>query len=296
MSDALVGALPESPPVTSIERILQGWGNESWIAETALGRLVVKVGLPEADVTKWRAAATGLALARSADLPVPDLLAFVDAADEVDGRILRVFSYIPGSIARVDAPESFFRELGAEVRRLHSIPQPQFTSRVGGDGFDRWSDFLDHRWDAVLGRVAQAEIDPTLVARVKTLASSLAADVDEVATPKLCHRDLYLDNVLVDENGSLVALLDFDMVEVWDPTVEFFKLEWFVFDPRPAARAAFMEAYLAGGSLPPMFEQRVRLASIVELMNHAASWRLSGKPEIADEALDRLARLVNEGR
>ena len=279
--------------MTSIERVLQGWGNESWIADTAIGRLIVKVGLPDADVAKWRAAAAGLALARSADVSAPDLLAFVDAADVLEDRILRIFRCIPGRTPGLDVPLQFFRDLGAEVRRLHSIVQPQFTSRVGDDGFDRWSDFLDHRWDAVLSRVAQAEIDPTLAARVTELASSLAADLDELATPTLCHRDLYLDNMLVDDEGSLVALLDFDMVEVWDLAADFFKLEWFVFEPRPEAHGAFMEAYVAAGPPPPMFEQRVRLATVIELMNHAANWRLSGKPEIADEAL---ARLANEAR
>jgi hypothetical protein len=79
------------------------------------------------------------------------------------------------------------------------------------------------------------------------------------------------------------------------PAVEFFKLDWFVFEPRPDARAPFMEGYLAGDPLPPMFEQRVRLASIIELMNHAANWRLSGQQDaVADQALARLAVLLED--
>jgi aminoglycoside phosphotransferase (APT) family kinase protein len=169
---------------------------------------------------------------------------------------------------------------------------PVFTSRVGRAGFDRWSEFLAHRWVPTLARVAHAQIDSTLVARAKACADSLAPEVDEVVTPALCHRDLYLDNVLVDDDGALVALLDFDLVEVWDPLVDFFKLEWFVFEPNPAARKPFMDAYLAGDHLPPMFEERVHLASIVELVNHAANWRIQGQPEIAAEALDRLSALL----
>ena len=117
---------------------------------------------------------------------------------------------------------------------------------------------------------------------------SLAAEVDGVVRPALCHRDLYLDNVLVDEQGALAALLDFDVAEVWDPLVEQFKLEWFVFEPNPAAREPFFDGYLAGDPMPPMFDERVRLASIVELLNHAANWQVQGEREIAAEALDRL--------
>ena len=83
--------------------------------------------------------------------------------------------------------------------------------------------------------------------------------------------------------------LDFDAAEVWDPLVEWLSLEWFVFEPNPAAReSAFFDGYLAGDPSPPMFDERVRLASIVELVNHAANWRLHGQPGIAAEALDRL--------
>lgn len=295
MGAALVGALPDAAPITAIERIPQGWGNESWFVDTGIGRVVVKVGIPTSDVEKLRCAAAGLELARAHGVPVPELLAFVDDVASLDHRILRVFRCIAGTTPRVeDAPSGLFEQLGAVVRRVHTVAMPEFTSRVGGAGFDRWSEFLAHRWVPTLARVAQAQIDASLVARAKACADLLAAAVDDVASPVLCHRDLYLDNVLVDDDGALVALLDFDLVEVWDPLVDFFKLEWFVFEPNPASRAPFMDAYLAGDRLPPMFEERVRLASIVELVNHAASWRVQGQPEIAAEALERLHSLLLE--
>ena len=292
VSEALVRALPAVAPV-ALERIEQGWGNESWFADSAIGQLVVKVGLPTSDVEKFRCAAAGLELARARGVPAPELLAFLDDVPSLDHRILRVFRRIAGTTPRVeDASPELFEQLGAIVRRLHSVAMPVFTSRVGRAGFDRWSEFLAHRWVPTLARVAQADIDSTLVVRARACADSLAAAVDEVAAPALCHRDLYLDNVLVDDDGALVALLDFDLVEVWDPLVDFFKLEWFVFEPNPAAREPFMDSYLAGDHLPPMFDERVRLASIVELVNHAANWRIQGQPEIADEALDRLSALL----
>ncbi len=197
-------------------------------------------------------------------------------------------SYVEGRTATVDGPMALFGELGAMVRRLHAIEVVQFTSRVGSRGFDRWREFLDHRWQAVLGRAAEAELDAGLVTRAHAFATSAAAEVDGAVRPSLCHRDLYLDNVLVDDAGALVAIIDFDSVEVWDPLVEWFSLEWFVFEPNPAARSAFMDGYLAGDPLPAMFDERVRLATIIELVNHAAGWRLTGQPEIAAEALDRL--------
>ncbi len=286
--------MPAAAPVASIEPITQGWGNVSWFADTAVGRLVVKVGLPAADAEKFRCAAVGLELARERGVSAPELLAFSEDVPSLDHRILRIFRCIAGATPDVgkSSPE-LFAQLGSVIRRLHSIAMPEFTSRVGVAGFARWSEFLGHRWVPTLARVARAQIDSALVARAKACADSLAAAVDAVVTPVLCHRDLYLDNVLVDDGGAVVALLDFDMVEAWDPLVEFFKLEWFVFEPNPAARTPFMDGYLAGDRLPPLFEERVRLATIVELVNHAASWRLQGQVEIAAEALSRLDLLLD---
>ncbi len=169
---------------------------------------------------------------------------------------------------------------------------PSFTARVGEAGFPRWSAFLEHRWTAVSGRAAAAGIDEAVLTRARALSSALSDEVDEVARPALCHRDLYLDNVLVDEGGSLVALLDFDIVEVWDPLVDFFKPQWFIFEPNPAARAPFVEGYLDGDPMPALFDERLRLASLIELVNHAANWHVQGQAEIAAEALARLDLLL----
>jgi aminoglycoside phosphotransferase (APT) family kinase protein len=289
---ALVDALPAAAPVTALEPIPQGWGNESWRVDSALGPLIAKIGREWSDVAKWRASARALDLARGAGVPAPELLAFVDSMEVLQGRIFRVFRYIEGTTARVDAPPAVFCELGATMRRLHSIEVPRFTSRLGDEGFARWSEFLEDRWPAMIGRAAHAGIDATLVSRSYEVATALAAEVDGVVGPALCHRDLYLDNVLVDEKGALVALLDFDVAEVWDPLVEQLKLQWFLFELNPAARHLFFDGYLAGDPMPPMFDERVRLVSIVELLNHAANWHVQGQVEIATEALDRLRVLV----
>ena len=113
-----------------------------------------------------------------------------------------------------------------------------------------------------------------------------------MVTPALCHRDLYLDNVLVDDDGALVALLDFDLVEVWDPLVDSSSSSGSSSSRTPRRGSRSWMATSPAIHLPPMFEERVRLASIVELVNHAANWHIQGQPEIAAEALDRLSALL----
>ena len=84
-------------------------------------------------------------------------------------------------------------------------------------------------------------------------------------------------------------MLDFDVVEVWDPLVELLQARSGSSSSRTQPRVEpFFDGYLAGDPMPPMFDERVRLASIVELLNHAANWHVQGQPDIAAEALDRL--------
>ncbi|HTN80381.1 MAG TPA: aminoglycoside phosphotransferase family protein [Acidimicrobiales bacterium] len=292
---AVAGALIDAVPVTGVERILQGFSSESFVVGTAVGPVVAKVGLPWSDLDKWRAAAVGLELARARGVPAPEPLAFLDSVPELEGRILRIYRFIEGVTPRPESSSTaFFVQLGAALRRLHSIALPQFTARVGRQGFDRWSDFLAHRWDAIVERCEVAGVDAALIAAARAEATRLALDVDDVVRPVLCHRDLYLDNVLVDDDGALVALLDFDIVEAWDPVVDFFKAEWFIFEPNPAARDPFLAGYLADGAMPPMFDDRLRLVSIVELINHAANWHIQGQVEIVDVALARLSVLLED--
>src|SRR4029077_19410132 len=127
---ALVDALPAAEPVTALEPIPQGWGHESWRVDCALSPLSAKILRLWSDVAKWRAAARALDLARGGGVLAPELLAFVDSARPLDGRIFRVFRYIEGTTARVDAPAALFSALGATMRRLHSIEVSGFTSRL----------------------------------------------------------------------------------------------------------------------------------------------------------------------
>ncbi len=296
--DAVASALPAAAPVRALQRIELGFGNENWMATTGLGRVVVKVGLPAASVAKWRAAARALDFARAAGVGAPELLAFVDVCDALDGRVLRVFSYVPGrSPADLDderARARFYAQLGDAVARLHRVELPGFTSRIGSRDavFDRWSRYLDYRWVGVCERAARTELDPAVVEHARAVVLDLAAGFDAVTRPVLCHRDLYPDNLCCDAVGNLVALLDFDMAEAWEPAADFHKLRWWNFDRYPEAETAFRAGYgppPAGGD----FDERVRAVEIVELVNGLANWKGTAAPELVVAAEVRLRRLLD---
>src|SRR6478672_2083759 len=105
------------------------------------------------------------------------------------------------------------------MRTLHDAPVVDgFSSRLDGSAptFDRWDDYLAHRMVGVVERCrschAFADDDlAALVAEIEATANAVAAH----ATPALCHRDLYLGNLLSTDptDDHLAAVLDFDGAE-----------------------------------------------------------------------------------
>jgi aminoglycoside phosphotransferase (APT) family kinase protein len=296
--EAVCTLLPALGRIETVNRVEVGWGNENWTADTALGRVMVKVGLPESSSEKWRCAGVALGLARGAGVPAPELMAFEASSEPLDGRVLRVFSYIDGFSPDTldDEPTKrsrFFGQLGEAVARLHRVTQPEFTSRVGNEHGDaQWSDFVANRWTSVVERSEHAGVDHDLLAAADAALFPLASHFDDVAHPVVCHRDLYFDNLLCDREGNLVALLDFDMAEAWEPAADFHKLRWWAFGTDTTAEREFLAGYRAGEPFPDDFEGRVRVVEILELVNGLANWIVTGQTAICANAEDRLRTLL----
>jgi Ser/Thr protein kinase RdoA (MazF antagonist) len=227
-----------------------------------------------------------------------DLLAFEASSSALDGRVLRVFSYLEGESPHTIVDDSakrarFLGQLGEAVARLHRIAMPEFSSRIGtSGGFERWSDYVANRWVSVVGRAEQSGLDADLVAAAGAAVDRLAPQFDDVARPALCHRDLYLDNLLCDREGNLVALLDFDMAEAWEPAADFHKLRWLVFEGDAGAERALLSGYCDGHRLPDYFDARVLLVEIIDLVNGLAGWLARGDTVITVSAAARLRHLL----
>ena len=264
--------------VLDLEPIERGFGNENWLVRSEAGLLVAKIG-PSADsVPKWRCAMAASELARAAGVPVPEPIAFVESSPPVDGRPFRVFRWIDGqhpSALDDDAPRSarFFEQLGDAVATLHRIELPRFTSRINGDApaFDVWSEYLAYRWYEVRARAVGSGMDDQVLDHVQARLLPLARSVDPVVRPVLCHRDLYLDNLLTDRDGNLVAILDFDQTEAWDCAGDFFKLRWWLFERIPTAERHFSVGYRRTSAPVADLERRVAIVELIELVNGIAN-------------------------
>jgi aminoglycoside phosphotransferase (APT) family kinase protein len=264
--------LGETP--SELELVPAGYAGQNWRAETRSGAYVVKVG-PRASAAKWSAARQAHALAQSVGVPVPRLVHFAVHGDVVVRALEWVAGVTPAALAdRPDAARRFGTELGTAVAALHEVAVDRFTSRLDGSGpaFDRWDGYVTYRLDQICARArANGTVDRATLERAVAAVTALARDVAEVARPTLCHRDLYADNLLVDDEGRLLAILDWDLAEAWDAAGEWFKLDWLLFPALPASEPAFDRAYRAVHRGCPRWEERKRLTDLMESLNTVAN-------------------------
>ena len=281
--------------VDEAEHLAVGWGNENWRIESRGARFIAKFG-PPGSAAKWGATHGVYELATTAGLPVPTLVHFEPSCAEADGWVLRIFTWMEGRpaadvIRTGDPAHTFFEELAATVDTLHELPAAAFSSRLDGSApaFERWSEYIEHRLTSVLDRVrATAAFTSADADAIVATITELAVDVDATARPAVCHRDLYLDNLLATPTGSLAAILDFDGAEAWDPAIDVVKLRWLVFPHHPGSEAAFLAAY---GSRP-QWDERVRLAELLELLNAVPNAVAAGDPVFEASARGRLAEVL----
>lgn len=256
--------------VLEVEEILTGFGNHNWRVWSDTESFVLKVGRGSR-AEKWRAAAQVSDVARQLGLCVPTCR-FIDV---IDGSVVRLFEWIEGRPATALASDAegqarLGRSLGTAIAELHCHAMDGFSSRFDHTAptHPSWERYVSARLDGIVARaLAESAPHPSLIEAGVVASRHLANLVSEAAAPVICHRDLHAPNLLVDDAGELVAILDWDMPELWDQAGEWFKLEVKLFRDLPNVRAAFERAYLAVHGAPPQWEERKRLVHLLEDVN-----------------------------
>jgi Phosphotransferase enzyme family len=175
------------------------------------------------------------------------------------------------------------------------VPRVSYSSRLEGSAptFGRWDDYVRHRL-AQIGQRARAidAIDEATLTRATARIDSLATAVVRGARMTLCHRDLHPDNLVVREDGSLVAILDWDMTETWDQAGEWFKLDGMLFPKLPGCRSTFDAAYDAAHPDRPDWARRTLVVDLLESLNTVVVAPTEGWTSFGAEARSRLDALL----
>jgi aminoglycoside phosphotransferase (APT) family kinase protein len=290
------GVLPGVGEIGPPVRVPKGFSSESWRVGTGAGELLVKIRRHATDAAKLRSQAEAARLARSAGVPAPEVL-YAGVPKALGGRPVMILRYIPGvdaeeALPGLDGPRrtALFFDFGDAVRRLHGVGLPRFTDRIGtpeasiGD------------WATVVGRTAERAasrnrengvLTAPEVAGILDRLTHAAADISEVVSPALTHRDLYLANMLVSD-GRLRALIDFELAKGWDPLFDFVKLGMWVFEEWPESFEPFMTAYRRATDHMPEVEERLSVCLALENFVALWNWVDLGDERLVRDSRDRL--------
>lgn len=278
-----------------------GFGNENWKLRDDSGcRFALKIGNVESEA-KWNSSHIAYELAAAAGLPVPELI----HVGTIEEHLVRIFTWIEGENGSAVVPgsarsDAFLRSVGEAVRLLHTIERDSFSSRLDGSSpaFSLWRDYIEHRLRQIRERCsATRAVDSVLLDEVCAAATLLAADVSDSAEARLCHRDLHADNLVLDAEGKIAGIVDWDAAEAWDRAGDWFKLEFELLRAHAGRDDVLVDAYLQGDPTPTQWEQRKRLVHFVETLNvlpNAVNHSWDG--DFSDRARSHMLELLGDAQ
>lgn len=160
----------------------------------------------------------------------------------------------------VDERTALWTELGAIMRRLHSIPGDAFGPAVHGERFDRWSDLLQHDVEGLVEDAGRFALPSPPFERLRCLVEKLAPVLDDGVTPHLVHSDLARSHVFVDREPAgryrIAGIIDLEFGRFADPQMERL-ITSFRWENAPAEMAPwFFRGYGYGFESP---DARIRL-------------------------------------
>jgi aminoglycoside phosphotransferase (APT) family kinase protein len=288
--------------LTSLTPLDGGWSGETFVAEVAGERSVVRIyaGASHRGANAHEVDAALLRLVRGL-VPVPQVLEVRRADPAADHPALLVTSFLPGvrgDLLLPDLDERGLALLGGRLGRiladLAGMPMLRAGPFVDGDlaigsfgaegqSLDGLPEFVALHEQAFL-HWSQAELEG--LGEVATDAQAL---LDTVGRFCLVHSDVNPKNLLVDPDTlEVTGLLDWEFAHAGHPYTDLGNL--LRFDRQPTFAEAVLDAYTARhGGTPERSLDLARAADLWALVDLAAR---RGQNPVADRAHERLRAIA----
>ncbi len=244
-----------------------GQTNYVFTAEHDHGNFVLRLSPEPERLRAYEKEQWTVARARAAGVPTPEIL-------EVGARVIpwpyMLMRRVNGHEASTHARRlEILTALGEHAARINAIATTGF-----GDVFDwaspekprntGWRDFLSRelQLERQLDTLAKREmLSAEQLERVRETLESLG---DVPREPRLNHGDLRLKNVMVDEDGAIVAILD------WEKSLSGLAPEWELSLALHDLSVDEKDAFTRGYGIPPEeLEQRAQTMKALNIVNYA---------------------------
>jgi aminoglycoside phosphotransferase (APT) family kinase protein len=256
-----------------------------WRLDTADGSWAVKVPFGLSSEDEARVATVFQEAACAADVPAPRVRRTTQGCvfAAIDGRQARVYEWID-----LRAPDLRLdpARVGAVVAAMHRVPapglgplDPWYHEPVGAD-----------RWDDLVRQLVQA--GAPFAGRLADLRDELVALESWIEPPetlRICHRDLWADNVLPTADGG-VCVIDWENSGPADPSQELGCVLFEFARADPGRARALTDAYRQAGG-PATVSRRGHFSMLIAQLGHitelaATDWLQPNprSPQRADSA------------
>ena len=272
----------------SLEKLVRGYDNEVYAVQTRQGHDYI-VRLRQHDGAGYAEEQWAIQRSRSVGVPAPEICYVGQLAVGDQRKPVMVQRRVPGRpLAEVYAMLSseerahVFRQVGALLSKLHSISVGGFYKLNPGGAWDfpDWESIdQSNRQDRTAERpqlltagLREEEIDAIFAI---TLVDNPPVD----RQPVLCHGDLGLDHLFVDNELNLTGVIDFGEFQGGLPVVDFARLS---LDCSPEELAWVQEGYPNKALLADNFAQRLRQIRLNFLSGYLAHCvRIADHEEVA---------------
>lgn len=213
-------------------------------------------------------------------IPVPQIYVYDDSRESMDRSFL-IMEFMPGTpLSDVELPPEQRRltmeALGRYLRQLHDrCTAETFGYPGGGSGkprWTRWPEAFFSMWDRMIRDIENCGVySPEEGKGAREALQSGVEAFEERRRASLLHMDIWAQNILVNPDGEITAILDWDRALWGDPEIEFAILNYVDFDT-----SSFWRGY---GSRPPADEAaelRARFYHLYEVQKYLVIWTLRG--------------------
>jgi aminoglycoside phosphotransferase (APT) family kinase protein len=232
-------------------------------------------------------------------VPVPAFLAhdFSHAAIDRDYLLMERLPGTPLSHLRGLGPEGIgdlLREVGRSLRQVHAIT----GDRYGYVGNHRpmepqpdWVSAFHIMWHSLLDDMERCGGNsPEEVAHMRRLLDLHMAVFERQVPASLLHMDVWAENILMDEQGRLTGLIDWDRACWGDPEIEFA-----VLDDCGTSEPPFWQGYGAGRNTSPEAEVRRVFYLLYEVQKYIVIRRVRSSDPVRADAYRRRCLRLAEG-
>jgi Ser/Thr protein kinase RdoA (MazF antagonist) len=242
--------------------VARGRQGALWRLDTADGSWAVKVSFNPTSEDEARAATLFNEAALAAGVPTPQVRRTTEGSVFADLEAVRVRMYEWVDLLAPD-PHLDPELVGDAVGRIHAVcvpvegtADPWFQEPVGGD-----------RWDALVAELVDAQAP--FASRLACLRDELVALESWIEPPqalRMCHRDLWADNVLPTADGGL-CVIDWENSGPADPSQEL-GCVLFEFSRGDRGRArALVDAYRRAGGHAAV-NRRADFSMLIATLGH----------------------------